>query len=71
MNGDGGVTAEERKRDGDWFDVGIIKGTTCTVSSFYLPQVPGEDVDIEGDDNVLKKVDLQVVTTCVFFFSPI
>ena len=54
------ISAEERKRDGDWFDVGIIKGTTCTVSSFYLPQTSSEDVDIEGDDSVLRKVDLQV-----------
>merc|ERR1719376_34742 len=69
LNGAAEMSAEERKRDGgQWFDVGIIKGTTCTVSSFYLPQVPGsgEDVDVEGDDSVLKKVDLQPGTAYKF-----
>jgi len=60
-------SAEERKRDGgQWFDVGIIKGTTCTVSSFYLPQTPGDDLDVEVDDSVLKKVELQPGTAYKF-----
>ena len=57
-----GVTAEERRRDVNWFDVGIIKGTSCTVSSYYLPS-GGEqdktDIDVERED-ILKKLDLQV-----------
>ena len=28
---------KENKRDANWFDVGIIKGSSCTVSSYYLP----------------------------------
>ena len=48
----------------EWFDVGIIKGTTCTVASFYLPNEDGASTGgIENealDESVLKKVDLQV-----------
>ena len=56
-----GVTAEERRRDVNWFDVGIIKGTSCTVSSYYLPNGDQEktDIDVERED-ILKKLDLQV-----------
>ena len=28
---------KENKRDANWFDVGIIRGSSCTVSSYYLP----------------------------------
>ena len=57
-----GVTAEERRRDVNWFDVGIIKGTSCTVSSYYLPGGGDQDktdIDVERED-ILKKLDLQV-----------
>jgi len=56
-----GVSAEERRRDANWFDVGIIKGTSCTVSSYYLPSGDQEktDIDVERED-ILKKLDLQV-----------
>ena len=57
-----GVTAEERRRDINWFDVGIIKGTSCTVSSYYLPNGGDQDktdIDVERED-ILKKLDLQV-----------
>ena len=56
-----GVSAEERRRDANWFDVGIIKGTSCTVSSYYLPGGDPEkaDIDVERDD-ALKKLDLEV-----------
>ena len=33
----GGQVDKENKRDANWFDVGIIKGSSCTVSSYYLP----------------------------------
>ena len=32
-----GQADKENKRDANWFDVGIIKGSSCTVSSYYLP----------------------------------
>jgi hypothetical protein len=48
---------EEKKRDEKWFDVGIIKGTTCTVSSFYLSNKDDSgEVDIEGDENIQKSL---------------
>ncbi|XP_048512305.1 host cell factor isoform X2 [Athalia rosae] len=28
---------EEEKKDADWFDVGVVKGTTFTVQHYYLP----------------------------------
>lgn len=31
------LQTEEEKRDADWFDVGVIKGTTFTVQHYYLP----------------------------------
>ena len=53
------VSSEER-RDANWFDVGIIKGTSCTVSSYYLPnQEKSADIDVEQEE-ILKKLDLQV-----------
>merc|ERR1740128_775277 len=41
---------EEKKKDLAWFDVGIIKGTSCTVSSYYLPSgdLERSEIDIEG-----------------------
>merc|ERR1719510_971530 len=58
---------EDKKRDVNWFDVGIIKGTTCTVSSYYLPSGSDSgDVDIEGDENILKKLDLKPGTAYKF-----
>ena len=58
---------EEKKPDEKWFDVGIIKGTTCTVSSFYLSNGnESGDVDIEGDENILKKLDLKPGTAYKF-----
>ena len=59
--------AEDKKKEDKWFDVGIIKGTTCTVSSFYLSnQNEAGDVDIEGDENILKKLDLKPGTAYKF-----
>ena len=44
--------------DSNWFDVGIIKGTSCTVSSYYLPsgELEKSEIDVEGDENLLRKV---------------
>merc|ERR1712106_1202140 len=54
------MSPEERKREANWFDVGIIKGTSCTVSSYYLPNgdLEKSEIDVEGDENLAKKVDL-------------
>ena len=43
------MTPEERKREANWFDVGIIKGTSCTVSSYYLPNgdLEKSEIDVE------------------------
>lgn len=62
------MTPEERKREANWFDVGIIKGTSCTVSSYYLPNgdLEKSEIDVEGDENLCKKVDLQPGTAYKF-----
>ena len=43
------MSPEERKREANWFDVGIIKGTSCTVSSYYLPNgdLEKSEIDVE------------------------
>ena len=46
-----------------WFDVGIIKGTSCTVSSYYLTE---SEIDVEGDEHQLRKLDLQPGTAYKF-----
>ena len=61
------ANGEEKKKEDKWFDVGIIKGTTCTVTSFYLSSGnESGDVDIEGDENILKKLDLKPGTAYKF-----
>jgi hypothetical protein len=57
---------KENKRDANWFDVGIIKGSSCTVSSYYLPsgEVERSEIDIEGEG--LRKVDLAPGTAYKF-----
>ena len=49
-NGTSSSNPQESKRDANWFDVGIIKGSSCTVSSYYLPSGDGErpEIDVEG-----------------------
>lgn len=63
-----GVLDPEKKEDSSWFDVGIIKGTSCTVNSFYLPSGDGErnEIDVEGDEYMLKKLELQPGTAYKF-----
>ena len=43
------LNVEDRKREANWFDVGIIKGTSCTVSSYYLPNgdLEKSEIDLE------------------------
>ena len=50
---------EDRKKEATWYDVGIIKGTSCTVSSYYLPsgELEKSEIDLEvrlstDDDDV-------------------
>ena len=40
---------EDRKKEATWYDVGIIKGTSCTVSSYYLPsgELEKSEIDLE------------------------
>jgi hypothetical protein len=45
------MSAEERKKEAAWFDVGIIKGTSCTVSSYYLPNGDLEKTEIDVEVN--------------------
>lgn len=54
------------KREANWYDVGIIKGSSCTVSSYYLPSgdLERSEIDVEGD--VLRKVELQPGTAYKF-----
>lgn len=50
-NGTVKKSSSTEKRDANWFDVGIIKGSSCTVSSYYLPSgdLERSEIDIEGD----------------------
>ena len=62
------VSPEER-RDANGFDVGIIKGTSCTVSAYYLPnQEKSADIDVEQEE-ILKKLDLQVGVLYIQLYS--
>ncbi|XP_071081803.1 host cell factor 1-like isoform X2 [Haliotis cracherodii] len=61
------------KRDANqWYDVGIIKGTTCIVSHYHLPsegtQGNGDDIDVVNvpDHSVLKRQELQPGTAYKF-----
>ncbi|XP_052680199.1 host cell factor 1-like [Crassostrea angulata] len=51
------LTTPIKKEGNQWYDVGIIKGTSCVVSHFHLST---EDIDVVnvGDVNVLKKKEL-------------
>ncbi len=55
-------------REANWFDVGIIKGTSCTVTSYYLPNgdLEKSEIDVEGDESLLRKVELQPGTAYKF-----
>ena len=54
------MSPEERKREANWFDVGLIKGTSCTVSSYYLPNgdLEKSEIDVEVRCNVNKLLSL-------------
>lgn len=43
------LAVDDRKKEATWFDVGIIKGTSCTVSSYYLPNgdLEKSEIDLE------------------------
>ena len=43
------TAGEDRKKEATWYDVGIIKGTSCTVSSYYLPsgELEKSEIDLE------------------------
>jgi len=60
------VNGTEEKRDANWFDVGLIKGSSCTVSSYYLPSGDLESTEIDVEGNNLRKVDLQPGTAYKF-----
>jgi host cell factor len=62
------LSPEDRKREANWFDVGIIKGTSCTVSSYYLPNgdLEKSEIDVEGDESLTKKMELQPGTAYKF-----
>ena len=58
------MSPEERKREANWFDVGIIKGTSCTVSSYYLPN--GDLEKSEIDVEVGKKESVNTIYKYLF-----
>jgi len=62
------LNVEDRKREANWFDVGIIKGTSCTVSSYYLPNgdLEKSEIDIEDSETLAKKLELQPGTAYKF-----
>ena len=61
-----GSESGSEKRDANWFDVGLIKGSSCTVSSYYLPSGELESTEIDVEGNNLRKVDLQPGTAYKF-----
>merc|ERR1712012_87694 len=62
------VGDDKKKESSSWFDVGIIKGTSCTVSSYYLPNGDMEksEIDFEGAEDIAKKLELQPGTAYKF-----
>jgi hypothetical protein len=67
------MSAEERKKEAAWFDVGIIKGTSCTVSSYYLPNGDLEKTEIDVE---VKRIEsymgiLKNVSEAFFFISKV
>lgn len=54
----------EDKSEDIWHDVGIVKGTTCTVSSYYL--TANKNGEIKTDEENVLKVDLEPGTTYKF-----
>merc|ERR1719422_2335007 len=62
------AAGDERKREANWFDVGIIKSTSCTVSSYYLPNgdLEKSEIDLEGEEPISKKLELQPGTAYKF-----
>lgn len=67
---------DTKKIDGLWFDVGLIKGTTSSVNSFFIPtngnsglesRIDLETVSLAGDvDQGMKKMELQPGTAYKF-----
>ncbi|XP_052780267.1 host cell factor 1-like isoform X2 [Mya arenaria] len=64
------MTVTTPKKDGNqWFDVGIIKGTSCLVSYYHLPAEGQQDnVDLmeKKDHSVLKRQELMPGTAYKF-----
>ena len=64
------------KKENQWYDVGIIKGTSCVVSHYHLPSEAGhgdgngqrQDIDVVSvpDHSVLKRQELQPGTAYKF-----
>ncbi|XP_074645021.1 host cell factor 1-like [Tubulanus polymorphus] len=54
----------KKETGNQWYDVGIIKGTSCIVSQYHLPseasQGNGDDIDVVSvpDHNILKRQEL-------------
>merc|ERR1719346_129637 len=62
------AAGDDRKKEATWFDVGIIKSTSCTVSSYYLPNgdLEKSEIDLEGEEPISKKLELQPGTAYKF-----
>ena len=61
------------RRDTQWYDVGIIKGTSCVVQYYHQPADPAmskEEVEmlstVHGDPNLMRKVELAPGTAYKF-----
>merc|ERR1719378_691801 len=62
------LNVDDKKKESNWFDVGIIKSTSCTVSSYYLPNgdLEKSELDFEDSENMAKKLELQPGTAYKF-----
>ena len=42
------------KKENQWYDVGIIKGTSCVVSHYHLPSDAGSGASGQGNGDVAR-----------------
>lgn len=59
------IKDEKIQLEEPWHDVGIVKGTTCTVDSYYIKSNPNGDL-FSDEQDLLKKVNLEPGTTYKF-----
>ena len=54
------LNVDDKKKESNWFDVGIIKSTSCTVSSYYLPNGDLEKSELDFEVRLISKTHLTI-----------